>query len=181
MATNCAGRMVPISDVTDRVGDALSELCQSIEAAARVDRTIDPRGGGAPSVAFAGIAAFGSDLPKARQYRRFRRCARLGPAGRLAARSKRGIARGHDVRSFLEARLCRRSRGPTRSYGGRFRTVLRTQPSVFAGKAKQSAYAASRFLRRGACHQSKRKADPLASRKRRPSCRGGVRQIRTPD
>ncbi len=31
MATNCAGRMVPISDVTDRVGDALSELCQSIE------------------------------------------------------------------------------------------------------------------------------------------------------
>lgn len=31
MATNCAGRAVPISDVTDRVGDALSERCQSIE------------------------------------------------------------------------------------------------------------------------------------------------------
>jgi hypothetical protein len=32
MAANCAGRQtVPISDVTDRVGDALSELCQSIE------------------------------------------------------------------------------------------------------------------------------------------------------
>jgi hypothetical protein len=40
MARNCAGRRaVPISDVTDRVGDALSELCRSIE---RLEGLIGP-------------------------------------------------------------------------------------------------------------------------------------------